>query len=116
MQLIRTKHLARPADGVVCRMIETIVVVNVCPDFRRKKLVAYGVSLVRALPFNQVKSAKAKGSSGEEVLVPPALPFSVAWPACGPIAGWPKLEFALEIVFAGATVDGVAAVAPGVAA
>src|SRR6202043_2565665 len=65
-----------------------------------KKLVAYGVSLVRELPFSQVKSANAKGSVFPG-LAAPDLPFSVA---CGPAAATRSCD--TESEFAG--------VAPGV--
>src|ERR1700692_3688873 len=78
-----------------------------------KNEVAWGVSVVRALPVSQVKSPKAKGSAlaALPIAVPPDFPFSVACP-CGPITRLLKLEFKLEIVFVGVTVAGVAAVAP----
>src|SRR6266481_2042924 len=53
-----------------------------------KNFVSIGDSFVRALPFNQVKSANAKGSAGG-VFAEPGLPFSVA---CGPSASTRALE------------------------
>src|SRR5260370_36317101 len=53
-----------------------------------KNFVSIGHSFVRALPFNQVKSANAKGSAGG-VFAEPGLPFSVA---CGPSASTRALE------------------------
>src|SRR5258708_16808112 len=47
-----------------------------------KTFVSIGDSFVRALPFNQVKSANANGSVAD-VFTAPDLPFSVA---CGPTA------------------------------
>src|SRR5260370_41495898 len=79
-----------------------------------KNFVSIGDSLVRALPFSQVKSAKENGS-GAGVLAAPDLPFSVA---SGPTAATRSLEresafagFAPKVILGGpAATDSVAAV------
>src|SRR4029077_16806558 len=58
-----------------------------------KKLVAYGVSLVRELPFSHVKSAKANGSAVCGFAAPD-LPFSVA--CGGPTGGGVALATTVE--------------------
>jgi hypothetical protein len=60
---VRTKYFARAADCVVFGMIEIVVVGNVGANLRREELRIKAGSLVRGLPFNQVQSAKAKGSA-----------------------------------------------------
>src|SRR5713101_10188672 len=58
-----------------------------------KNFVSIGDSFVRALPFNQVKSANANGSVGG-VFAAPLFPFSVA---CGPSTATRLFEIGSEL-------------------
>src|SRR5229473_5818075 len=62
-----------------------------------KNFVSIGDSFVRALPFNQVKSANANGSVAG-VFAAPLFPFSVA---CGPSTATRSLESEFELASVG---------------
>jgi len=77
-----------PLITIVLDGLKIVDVVASARNFRRKEFRIHRQFLVRELPFNQVKSANAKGSAAGDFAAP-GLPFSVA---CGPRAATRPLE------------------------